>query len=126
MRDILVDSSVIIDYFNDEIDDRVLKIMENRNWIVSIITHYEVYRYVYKIGRVKDLEVVRRRLEAFRTAPLTPDVCAAAARASMLHNLSVADSIIYASARMNGLELLTFDSDLKGKEGVTFIKRKGS
>ena len=125
MSGILVDSSVIIDYLKDEIDGKALKILENALWFVSIITHYEVCRHFYKIGRVKDLEIVRKRLEAFRTVPLTPDVCASAARISMLHNLSAGDSIVYASAKASGLELLTFDSDLKGKEGVLFMKRKG-
>ena len=71
------------------------------------------------------MEFVWYSIKEFTTVPVSPDVCASAARISMLHNLSAGDSIVYASAKASGLELLTFDSDLKGKEGVLFMKRKG-
>ena len=56
-----------------------------------------------------------------RVVPLDADLAVEAARLRMVERLSLADSIILATARKFGASMVTGDPDLRGKRGVVFI-----
>jgi predicted nucleic acid-binding protein len=91
---------------------------------ISILTYLEVCHFFCKIGKTKELEFVKQRLRSFKLHQITLEVCEEAAKLSISNRISTADSIIYSTAKQNGLKLLTSDSDFKGFEGVIFKKAK--
>ncbi len=124
MTEILLDTSILIDLFGKHVTDETKEKLRNSRVCISIVSWYEIIRFFYKTGQVKNLWLVKNRLRQYDLKPLTPDICQKAASASHSENLSMADGLIYASAQANGLRLMTSDSDLKGKPEVEFVTPK--
>ncbi len=123
MTELLVDSSVLIDFFTDELAGETEMLLRSKQSCISIVSHFEVYKYMLKIGKTKEIYFVGDKLESFETLEMTPAICREAAKISHSAGLSTADSLIYATARVNNLHLVTRDNDLKGKPGVIFVKK---
>jgi predicted nucleic acid-binding protein len=64
-------------------------------------------------------------MQKTRVVPLTDSLALAAADVSLEFRLAMADSIVYATARVEDAELVTSDSDLGGLPGVTFLPKRG-
>lgn len=122
MTEILLDSSILIDFFQDDVAPDAERYLVSR-FAISMVTYYEVCKFFYQTGRAKDLDFIKQRLKSFGILGVSHAVCEEAARYSNSLGLSVADSIIYATARVNGMKLVTGDNDLKGKPDVIFVKR---
>lgn len=93
---------------------------------LSVLCFYELDKHFFKIGKTKELEIVRQRLKSFDVKPLTIEICEEATRLSIPFNLSMADAIIYATARHYDLLLVTTDADFKGKKDVIFLAQKAT
>lgn len=124
MNEILADTSVLIDFFQGISSEEAKRILNASEIAISILTYLEVCRFCYKTGKTSLLEVYQQRLKSFRILGITTSICDDAARISHTRRMSMADAVIYATARENGLRLATSDSDLKGLEGVIFLKPK--
>lgn len=62
------------------------------------------------------------QLEQTTLAPLDGAVAIAAAELSADHSLSAADAVVYATARINGYELVTADADFRGLKDAILIE----
>lgn len=124
MKEILADTSVIIDYLEDNTSKEADDWLESRPVIISIVTYYEVCRFFLQIGKPKEMEEVKNRLKNFEIKGLTMEICEEAARISNSNRFSIADSVICATAKVQGVRLLTSDSDLKGMKDVVFLHPK--
>ena len=70
------------------------------------------------------MEVVGH-LEYTRIVPADTTVAIVAVDMSIDHGLAAADAFIYATARLQGCELVTADTDFRGLPGVTLIEAEG-
>jgi predicted nucleic acid-binding protein len=124
---ILLDSYGWIEYFAEgKLADRYARYVEQankENTITPTIVIYEVYK---KIKREKGEE---KALEAYaqitrtKIVPLTENLAMKAADVSLKFGLSMADAIVYATAKNEGAKLVTSDEHFKGFEDVEFIDR---
>lgn len=62
------------------------------------------------------------RLNATQVIPLTESIAFLAADLSLRHGLAMADAIVYATAKDQGVEVVTGDAHLKDLPGVVYIK----
>jgi predicted nucleic acid-binding protein len=83
---------------------------------------YEVYRWARREGGdVAGMEAVAQ-LEQTRLVPADHVVAIVAAGLGADRGLAAADAFIYATAKLEGCELITADTDFRGLPGVTLIE----
>ncbi|MFH0971773.1 MAG: PIN domain-containing protein [Candidatus Micrarchaeota archaeon] len=124
MREILADSSVMVDFLQGSLNTAEKDLLNNSLVSISILTYLEVSEFFYKTGKVKDLEFLKQRLKSFETFPITYEICDEAAKIHHSGKMSLADAIILATARIHNLKVVTSDSDMKGMPEVIFLKAK--
>ncbi len=83
---------------------------------------YEVYRWARREGGDPAAMEAVAQLEQTRLVPADHTVAIVAAELSSDRGLAAADAFIYATARLEGCELVTADTDFRGLPGVTLIE----
>lgn len=83
---------------------------------------YEVYRWARREGGDAPAMEAVAQLEQTRLVPADHIVAITAADLSIDHGLAAADALIYATARLEGCELVTADTAFRGLPGVTLIE----
>jgi len=124
----LVDSSGWLEYFTDGKNAEFFApVIENTDeLIVSVINLYEVYK---KIASEKDNNSATQAIALMqqpKVIDVTDSIAILAARLSIKLGMPMADSIIYATARMYDAIIWTQDSDFKNLEGVRYFKKNQS
>ena len=122
MREILVDSSAVIRALDGSADERLSSVLADCIPIISIIAYAEVTRYFVRNKSEAEWSGVKSDLCKFRILGMDAETCEIAAKNAKTFGLSLADSLIYATAIRNGLPLLTCDADFKGKKDVIYVK----
>lgn len=90
---------------------------------VPTSVQFELYKWVARNeGKQRALEAVALTEQA-KVIPLSTSIALLAADLSMVHQLSFADAIIYATAQFCQAELITSDKHFEGLRGVTFLKK---
>ncbi|TET15506.1 MAG: type II toxin-antitoxin system VapC family toxin [Actinobacteria bacterium] len=121
----LVDSSGWLEYFTDGKNAEFFApVIENTDeLIVSVINLYEVYK---KIASEKDDNSAIQAIALMqqpKVIEVTDSISIFAARLSIKLEIPMADSIIYATARMYDAIIWTQDSDFKNLEGVRYFRK---
>lgn len=119
----VVDSSAWIEYFvgGSNADEFAHAIEAADELIVPTLTVYEVFKRMAQLGgESAALEAVAVMLTAASVMDLTASVAIEAARVSLAEGLAFADSVVLASARLEGATLWTQDAHFRGYEGVEF------
>ena len=124
---ILIDSYGWIEYFAEgPLADSYAPFIEEanaENTITPTIVLYEVYR------KIKNTKGEQKALEAYaqisrtKIIELTGSLSLEAADISLTINLSMADSIIVATAKTYNTEIITSDKHLKNIKAVKFISK---
>ena len=83
---------------------------------------YEVYRWARREGGDPAAMEAVAQLEQTRLVPADHIVAIAAAELSADRGLAAADAFIYATARLEGCELVTADVDFRGLPGVILVE----
>ncbi len=121
---VLIDSWAWIEFFQgSEPGKRVGDFIENNHeMIVSSINISEVYRWIL---RFYDENTAEEKREAIRERCFVVDVdesiAVEAAKIKHQFGWGLGDSIVYATAKQLGAEILTGDSDFKERDGVIFL-----
>jgi len=121
---VLIDSWAWIEYFQgSEVGKKARDLIENNHeLIVSSINISEVYRWVL---RFYDESMAEEKRETIRERCFIVDVderiAVEAAKIKHQFGWGLGDSIVYATARQVGAEVLTGDSDFRGSDGVIFL-----
>lgn len=118
---VVVDSSGWIEYLGAgmKADDFAPYLQAQDSLLVPTIVLYEVYK---KLSRERGKTLADRFVsQAFRcvVVALDEEIALVAANLSLDHRLSMADAIIYATARTHSAQLVTGDSAFQGLPGVT-------
>ena len=125
----VVDSSGWLEYFGDGSNAGFFEpaIQDFSKLIVPTISLYEVFKRMrLDRGEETALEAVAQ-MQRGKIVPLDPALAIAAAEASLIQKLPMADSIILATARANNAVLWTQDDDFEGIAGVKYVaKKKGA
>ena|SRR3972149_1231443 len=121
----LVDSSGWLEYFIDDKNAEFFApVIENTDeLIVSVINLYEVYK---KIASEKDYHSAIQAIALMqqpKVIDVTDSISILAARLNIKLKIPMADSIIYATARMYDAIVWTEDSDFKNLEGVKYFRK---
>ena len=90
--------------------------------LTPAVVMYEVYRWARREGGDAPAMEAVAQLEQTRLVPADHIVAIVAAEVGADSGLAVADAFIYATARLEGCELVTADTDFRGLPGVTLIE----
>ena len=121
----LVDTSGWLEYFFDGTNAAFFApvIEDTENLIVSVINEYEVYKKVLQIAnRQKALRSVTQ-MKLGKIVPLSEDIALFAAEISIQYKIPMADSIIYATGKLNNANVWTQDVDFINLPGVKYAKK---
>lgn len=121
----IVDSSGWIEYFADEANADFFKavIEDTENLLVPSICSYEVFkRMLREFGEDEALRAIGMLAQGIEIV-LDRVTAVTAAQISTEFKLAMADSIIYATARMHQATLWTQDEHFQGLPGVQYIEK---
>lgn len=121
----VVDSSAWIEYFigGPNASEFAEPIERVKDLVVPSLTIYEVFKRIAPVvGESRALEAVGV-MTAGRVVDLSASVALEAARVSMEEKLAMADSMVLATARLEGATLWTQDAHFLGLEGVEFREK---
>ena len=118
----VVDSSAWIEYLADlpNASEFAEPIEATAELIVPTLTIFEVFKRVAQLnGESAAIEAVGLMTQG-RTVELSSSIALEAARVSLEMRLPMADTIILATARLEGAVLWTQDAHFEGIDGVEF------
>jgi len=116
-----------LEYFADgpNADFFEASIRDSEALIVPTLSIFEVFKRISQQRGEGDalqaIAVMQQATVVELDVPLALD----SARLSIEGKLPMADSVMLATARANGAELWTQDSDFEGLDGVRYVKRRG-
>ena len=121
----LVDTSGWLEYFFDGTNAAFFApvIEDTENLIVSVINEYEVYKKVLQISsRQKALRAITQ-MKLGNIISLSEEIALFAAEISIQYKIPMADSIIYATGKLNNANVWTQDVDFINLPCVKYIKK---
>jgi predicted nucleic acid-binding protein len=123
---ILVDTCGWIEWLADgPLADRFQPYLEDtESLVVPTIVQFELYKWLERnSGEEAAMKAIARTTRS-KVADLDTSTALLAAEFSRDHCLSVADAVIYASARKHRADLVTSDDHFEGLVGVTYFPKK--
>ena len=120
---IVVDSSGWLHYFmNGQVIERYVPYLSKSSEILTpTVVVYEVFKKVkVTLGENTALSAAAMMGQT-NLVPLTDEIAYFAVDIALDHKLSMADAIIYATAKSHGAKLVTSDADFKALPDVTYI-----
>ena len=120
----VIDSSVWLELVTD--GPLAVRCCEHLADLAEVVTPtvvlLEVYRVLRRQGRERAALRTVGEMEYTRFVAVDTHVAITAADLSIDHGLAAVDALIYATARLEGCELVTADTDFRGLPGVTLIE----
>jgi len=121
----LIDSSAWLEYFTDGNNAGFFApVIENIDEvIISVINLYEVYKKVLLEKDENEAIQAIALMQQAKVIDVTNSISILAAKLSIKFKMPMADSIIYATARMYDAIVWTQDSHFKELESVKYFKK---
>ncbi len=122
---ILIDSSGWIEYYADgPLASRYAKYIEDpKKVVIPAIVLYEVYKKI-KMEKGETVAVsIAAVMQQGKRVAMNEEIALRAADYSLEFKLAMADAVVYATAQMEGVDLVTSDQDLKGLPGVIYYSK---
>jgi len=125
---ILVDTCGWIEWLADgSLADRFQPFLEESEvLLVPTIVQFELYKWLERNFGVEMAMKAIARTTRCVVVNLDTSTALLAAEFSRDHGLSVADAVIYASARKHKAELVTSDDHFEGLPGLIYFSKKGA
>lgn len=122
----VVDSSGWIEYFfaGRNMSFFSPPVEDTGNLLVPVVCLFEVFKKVQQVADEARALLAVAHMKQGRIVPLTEEIALKAAVVSLKHKLPLADSLVYATAQMEGATLLTQDEDFNGLPGVNYRKAR--
>lgn len=92
--------------------------------ITPTIVLYEVYRWLRRHHGIELAAEAAAAIERTLVVPLDGSLALYAADLALEHRLALADSVVYATARLNEASLVTSDAHFKGLAGVDYVRKR--
>lgn len=96
-------------------------VCDERSVVTPTQVLYEVHRWARAHGDDQIAMEIVSHLEFTRFVPMDVPTAIVAVDMSRDHGLAAADAVIYATARLQELELVTLDGHFRGLPGVTLL-----
>ena len=93
------------------------------NIIVPTILQYELYKWVCREQNETEAQSIIAVTEQSQVIPLDTSLALSAAKFASQHQLSVADAIIYATAKLKKAELITSDNHFLNLPDVCYFSK---
>jgi predicted nucleic acid-binding protein len=121
----LVDSSGWIEYFTDgPLADEFAPYLEDLSEVVTpTIVIFEVFRVIRRRRSEEEAIEAVAQMQKTTVADLDQLIALTAADLSIEHGLAMADAIVYATAQVQDVQLVTADSDFEGLSGARVFTR---
>lgn len=109
----LIDSSGWLEFFTDgPLAEKYASYLSDLEQILTpAVVLYEVYKKIRRERGEEDALVVAAQLKKTQIIPLTDTIAMRAAELSIEHHLAMADAMVFATAMLHGVLLVTSDSD---------------
>ena len=122
---ILVDSSGWVEYFTDgPLADDFAPYLDDLTQVVTpTIVLFEVYRVIRRQRSEEAATAAVAQMQKSSVVELDQFLALTAADVSIDHGLAMADAIVYATARIKGVDVVTADSDFEGLRDATVFSR---
>ena len=116
-----LDSSVWLEYFFNGACKEIIE--SDYSLFLSSLSLFEIKKKLLSSGRDKNKisEIIKHIKEGATVIPVTTSIAEQAADISFVHTLATVDAIIYTSAKVNHLVLLTYDKDFSGLPDVEVL-----
>lgn len=120
---ITVDSSGWVEYFlNGTLSERYSEFLDGKEEIVTpTVSVFEVFKVITRYTDKKYGLLAVEKMSKTQLVPLDQKLALDAAESSMRHGLSMADAIVYATAKAFNARFVTSDADFKSLPNVTYI-----
>jgi predicted nucleic acid-binding protein len=121
----LVDSSGWIEYFtNGPLADEFAPYLENLPEVVTpTIVIFEVFRVIRRQRSEEEAIKAVAQMQKTSVVDLDQFIALTAADVSIEHGLAMADAIIFATAQVQDIQLVTADSDFEALSGARVFTR---
>lgn len=122
---ILIDTSAWIEWLVGSPTGDVVAthLPDQTQWLVPTMVQLELSKWTTReVGEDKADQVIAFT-QLCRIVALDTETALMAAESCRKHKLATADAIIFASAQINGADLITCDAHFDGLPGVTVIKK---
>ena len=122
----LVDSSGWIEYFtNGPLADEFAPYLEDLLEVVTpTIVIFEVFRVIRRQRSEEEAIEAVAQMQKTSVVDLDQFIALTAADVSIEHGLAMADAIVFATAQVQNIQLVTADSDFEGLSGARVFTRK--
>jgi predicted nucleic acid-binding protein len=122
----LVDSSGWIEYFtNGPLADEFAPYLEDLPEVVTpTIVIFEVFRVIRRQRSEEEAIEAVAQMQKTSVVDLDQFIALTAADVSIEHGLAMADAIVFATAQVQDVQLITADSDFEGLSGARVFTRK--
>jgi len=122
---ILVDSSGWIEFFTDGplADDFAPYLVDLAEVVTPTIVIFEVFRVIRRQRSEEEAIEAVAQMQKTSVVDLDQFLALSAADVSVEHGLAMADAIVYATARVQNIQLVTADSDFEGLSGARVFRR---
>ena len=122
----IVDSSGWLAYFADEPNAKhfLAPLNDSASLVVPTVTIYEVFKVVLRESSENEALQAAAAMQKGTVVALTASLAVAASKLSIKHALTMADSLILATAQEFNAILWTQDSDLKNMHNVKYFPKK--
>ena len=122
----IVDSSGWLAYFADEPNAKLFQtpLKDTSSLVVPSITIYEVFKVVLREASENEALQAAAAMQKGTVVDLTVTLAIAASKISLEHGLTMADSVIIATAKAFDAVIWTQDSDFKNIAGVKYFPKK--
>ncbi len=122
----LVDSSGWIEYFtNGPLADEFAPYLEDLPEVVTpTIVIFEVFRVIRRQRSEEEAVEAVAQMQKTSVVDLDQFIALTAADVSIEHGLAMADAIVFATAQVQDIQLVTTDSDFEGLSGTRVFTRK--
>lgn len=123
MKNYVVDSSGWIEYFSAGSKSAQYEkyISHAEKIILPSVVLFEVYRKIKKVRGEEDALFVITQMQKCSQIPFDAHIALQAADLSLRHSLAMADAIVYATAQIHKVELITSDNDFRKLPDVVVI-----
>ena len=122
----IVDSSGWLAYFADEPNAKhfLTPLNDTDSLVVPTVTIYEVFKVVLRESSENEALQAAVAMQRGRVVDLTASMAIVASKISLEHKISMADSIILATAKEFEAIIWTQDSDFKNIDDVKYFPKK--
>ena len=92
--------------------------------VVPTIVQLELSKWLLREADEDRADSVIAHTQTCVVVPLDTDIALLAAELHQRHKLATADAIVYATAQMQGADLLTCDTHFDGLPGVAYFRKR--